>query len=63
MGLPVRVSVEVDHDPRSEWWADLSISNPVLYGDDELIFQLWSEAQDAVPLPNVDIQLERLEGS
>ena len=59
MGLPVRVSVAVDHDPRSEWWADPSISNPVIYAGDELVFQLWAEAHDAVPLPNVDIRLER----
>jgi len=59
MALTIQVTVEVDHDPQSDWWANPAISNPVLFENDDLVFQLWSEAHDAVSLPNVDVRLDR----
>ena len=56
-GVGVEVVVEIDDDPQSRWWADEVRSNPLQWDGDELIFQLWSDAHDVVPLPNVDIQL------
>ncbi len=47
-----------DDDPQSRWWADEVFSNPLQWDGDELIFQLWSDAHDVVPLPNVDIRIE-----
>lgn len=56
--LPVAVTVKVDHNPQSEWWAGEAVRNPWLYGDDWLAHQLWSEAHDTVALPNVDVRRE-----
>jgi hypothetical protein len=56
-GTHVEVVITVDADPLSAWWSDLAINNPNRDGGDELVFELWSAAHDAVALPNVDIRL------
>lgn len=57
-GVAVEVVVEIDDDPQSRWWADEVRSNPLQWAGDELIFEIWCEAHDGVPLPNVDIRLD-----
>lgn len=57
-GVAVEVVVDVDDDPYSRWWADEVRSNPRQWAGDELIFGIWCEAHDAVPLPNVAIRLD-----
>lgn len=57
MGLLVGATAMVDDSPESEWWAEPPVRNPLPYDGDELVFQLWSEAHDAVSLPNVDVRV------
>jgi len=56
--LPVQVITDVDEDVRSHWWADSAIRNP-LPCQDEIVLELWTDAHDVVPLPNVDVRVRR----
>lgn len=57
-GLQVPVTVEADTNPTSEWWAETTLRNPVLYGDefvtDPLVWRLWEHAERTVPLPDLE---------
>lgn len=55
--LQVPVEVRAEADPSSRWCADASTRNP----DDcePIVAELWLGARDVVPLPNVDIRVER----
>ncbi|HYI58761.1 MAG TPA: hypothetical protein VEX66_11370 [Microlunatus sp.] len=56
-GLSADVYVEADTNPDSTWWSAATTTNPVEYGCDQLAYELWYAAHDAIPLPNVDVWL------
>lgn len=58
-GLTVPVTVETDTNPTSEWWVETTLHNPTRYGDDEfvsdpLVWRLWENAEQTVPLPDLE---------
>lgn len=55
-GLTVAVSVDVDADPLSAWWADDATTNPDPFDNDPVVVELWEAARHVVALPNVDVE-------
>ncbi len=57
--LQVPVQIRAEADPSSRWWADASTRNPDPIDCEPIVAELWLGARDVVPLPNVDIRVER----
>lgn len=57
--LQVPVEVRADTDPSSRWWAHASTRNPDPIECLPIVAELWRRAHEVLPLPNVDIRVER----
>lgn len=63
-GDRLRVLIEADSDPRSDWWSDDALLNvPTSGNDDGIAHRLWHAAHDGVALPNIDIDPRVLRSS
>ena len=56
-GLSADVHVEADIEPNSTWWSATANNSPSQSDNDQLTVEIWHAADNATPLPNVDLWL------
>ncbi len=56
-GLTAGIKMVTDPDPANAWWGDTVVVNPDGFSSDQLTFEIWTAAHQAVALPNVEVRV------